>query len=132
MLAGHTLSEQGECQHSSGSVCPFQQLNTLAVPKYVGLFADLALFAFGLFLFVKKQPEEKAQAKAKQAMNRLQGDEAKIADLLMQGNGMSYQHELVEKTGFSKVKITRLLDKLEAQGLIERRRRGMTNLVVMK
>ena len=32
----------------------------------------------------------------------------------------------------SKVKITRILDKLEASGLVERKRRGMTNVVMAK
>ena len=40
--------------------------------------------------------------------------------------------KLMGKTDFSKVKVTRLLDKLEAKNLIERRRRGMTNAVVLK
>ena len=43
-----------------------------------------------------------------------------------------FQSELVEKTGHTKVKMTRILDKLEAKGLIERRRKGMTNLVFLK
>ena len=35
-------------------------------------------------------------------------------------------------TGFGKVKITRVIDRLEGKNLIERRRRGMTNVVVFK
>jgi len=42
------------------------------------------------------------------------------------------ESDLVEKSGLSKVRITRILDKLEARGVLERRRRGMTNAVVLK
>jgi uncharacterized membrane protein len=38
----------------------------------------------------------------------------------------------MEKLGVGKVGITRLLDKLEAKQLIERKRRGMNNVVVLR
>jgi uncharacterized membrane protein len=43
-----------------------------------------------------------------------------------------FQSDLVEGTGMQKVKITRLLDRLEGLKLIERKRRGMTNVVILK
>ena len=43
-----------------------------------------------------------------------------------------YQSELIALTGLSKVKITRILDKLEQQQIIERKRRGMTNRITLK
>ncbi|RLE76927.1 MAG: transcriptional regulator, partial [Thermoprotei archaeon] len=35
-------------------------------------------------------------------------------------------------TGFSKAKVSRILDKLEAMGLVERKRRGMSNIVLLR
>ena len=46
-------------------------------------------------------------------------------------NGTIFQSDLVEKSDFSKVKVSRILDKLEGRQLIERKRRGMTNVVVL-
>ncbi len=132
LFVGHELGPQSECIHATTAVCPYEQLNKLAVPKYLGLFADIALFLFGLFLFLKKTPEEKALRKAKTAAKQLGGDESRAFDLIAQANGMIFQNELVEKMGVSKVKITRVLDKLEAKGLVERRRRGMTNVIILK
>lgn len=132
LLAGHEVGPSGECTHPQNEVCPFAQLNELAVPKYGGLFLDIILFAFGLFLFLKKTPEEKAAKKAKGAAQKLGGDEAKAFDIITQSEGMIFQNELAEKLGVSKVKATRILDRLEAKGLVERRRRGMTNIVVLK
>ena len=43
-----------------------------------------------------------------------------------------FQSALMEKIDIGKVKMTRLLDKLEAKQFIERKRRGMNNIVVLK
>ena len=43
-----------------------------------------------------------------------------------------FQADLIEKTGFGKAKMTRILDRLEGKGFVERKRRGMTNVVVIR
>ena len=43
-----------------------------------------------------------------------------------------FQADLIDKSGLGKVKISRILDRLEGKGLIERKRRGMNNIVVFK
>ena len=43
-----------------------------------------------------------------------------------------FQADLVDKCGFGKVKVTRILDGLENKGLVERKRRGMSNIVILK
>lgn len=43
----------------------------------------------------------------------------------------TYQKDLPELTGFSKAKVSRLLDKLEHKGLVQRVSHGMTNRVVL-
>ncbi len=61
-------------------------------------------------------------------------DEEKAVYSLLKGEGGSlYQSQIMEKTGFSKAKVTRILDKLEHDDrILERKRRGMTNIVVLK
>jgi len=39
---------------------------------------------------------------------------------------------LMEELDVGKVKMTRMMDKLEAKQIIERKRRGMNNIVVLK
>jgi uncharacterized membrane protein len=46
--------------------------------------------------------------------------------------GIVHQSELVEKTGLPKSNVSRALYGLESRGLIERRRRGMGNVVLLK
>ncbi len=59
-------------------------------------------------------------------------EEQQILSVLVESKGQSYQSDLVIKTGLTKVQITRILDRLEGKGIIERRRRGMTNVVLLK
>lgn len=59
-------------------------------------------------------------------------DERKIYQLIMEENGVIFQGQLVEKSGFPKGKVSLILDRLQARGLIERKRHGMNNVVVLK
>ena len=43
-----------------------------------------------------------------------------------------FQSSLVNETKLSKVKVTRILDRLEGKSLIERKRRGMSNVIILK
>ena len=61
----------------------------------------------------------------------LREDELKVY-MLIKDEGLIYQNEIVKKTGFSKAKVSRILDKLEAIGIVERKRRGMSNIVILR
>ena len=62
----------------------------------------------------------------------LDRNEKKVIEILQNENGAIFQKTLMEKLDIGKVGITRLLDKLEAKQIIERKRRGMNNIVVLK
>ncbi|MBS3091453.1 hypothetical protein J4217_03345 [Candidatus Pacearchaeota archaeon] len=51
---------------------------------------------------------------------------------IVRESGTIFQADLIEKTGYGKAKVSRILDRLENRNLIERKRRGMTNVVVLK
>jgi len=125
------IGPKGECVHE-GTICPYEQLNRLSVPKYIGGFLLIAIFSFGLYLFFKKKPEEIKVSNARKIVKNLGGDELKVYDTIFGSSGMMFQNEIVDKLQFSKVKVTRILDRLEMKGLIERKRRGMTNIIVLK
>lgn len=65
-------------------------------------------------------------------MKTLKGDEKIIYELIFAEDGIIYQSELVNKTNFPKAKVTRCLDALENKGLVERKRKGMGNIVLLK
>jgi len=43
-----------------------------------------------------------------------------------------YQSNIIERFNFPKTKVTRVLDKLEQSDLIERKRRGMSNIIFLR
>ena len=65
------------------------------------------------------------------ALRLLDGDKRKIFNEIREGKGEILQSDLHAVTGFSKAKITRILDYLELKGLIVRKSYGMTNKVII-
>ncbi len=57
--------------------------------------------------------------------------EKKVYELLVQKDGSMYQSDIMKETGLTKVQLTRILDRMEGKKLIERQRRGMTNIVIL-
>jgi uncharacterized membrane protein len=79
-------------------------------------------------IVVKKIKEKKK----KLDLAGLDKNEKEVIEILQEENGAIFQSSLMERLGIGKVGMTRLLDKLEAKQLIERKRRGMNNIVVLK
>ena len=59
-------------------------------------------------------------------------DEKRIVGIIIDADGTIFQSQLVEKSGYSKSKVSLILDRLEAKRILERKRRGMSNVIVMK
>jgi uncharacterized membrane protein len=78
------------------------------------------------------EPKKITVENYRKVLSGLNADERVILEKVIEAQGTLFQSEVVDKTGFTKVKVTRILDGLEGRGLIERRRRGMTNVVVLK
>lgn len=68
---------------------------------------------------------------ARFALCLLDGDKRKVFSELVEAGGEILQSELPLRAGFSKAKITRILDSLEGKGLVIRKRYGMTNKVLI-
>ncbi|MBM3200728.1 MarR family transcriptional regulator [Candidatus Woesearchaeota archaeon] len=109
------------------------------------------VFAIGLYLIffgkeekivervitkVKKVGAVEQKKVTKEAYHKiiagLSQDEKTVFEKVIESEGSIFQSDLVDKTSFPKVKVTRVLDRLEGKGLIERKRRGMTNVVILK
>lgn len=130
------LAEIGmsQCVHVTNAACSIT--GHIPLESYVGIISIIVLAGFGAFLMFKVQKSEKLDKemlrKIKENEKRLGGDEKSVYQVIADSSGALFQSEVVEKSGFGKVKVTRILDKLEAKGLIERRRRGMTNMILLK
>ncbi len=121
------------CSH--GSSCTMYQ--TISVQTWISLSIIAIIVVIGIVIMFTK-PKEKIivktlkQKKKKLNLNGLDKNEKKLIEILQNENGAIFQSTLMEKMEIGKVGITRLLDKLEAKQLVERKRRGMNNIVVLK
>jgi len=122
------------CNHPEGEVCPMT--TDLPLQSYVGFSLDFVIGAFGVFLVYKSRQAQRFQSEKKhdleKTLKELDEEEKKVYELISASDGVVFQSDIVEKTGFPKVKVTRLLDRMEHRGLVERRRRGMSNIVLIK
>jgi uncharacterized membrane protein len=116
------------------SQCPAHSSNTswlLTIAIAVGA-VTLGIGAYLSFVAgTRKQIEGKTEFKHVDTSS-LDEDEKTVYGILKQSDGSVYQSDIVKQTEFSKVKTTRILDKLESRGIIDRKRRGMTNIIVLK
>lgn len=115
------------CGIDMGEECPHDK--GVPLQTYLGYTLMIILVLIGLFMIFNKKREIKKEFKEPKNLDR---EEKKIFNLIKENSGTIFQSELIEKTEFSKVKISRILDRLEGKGVIERRRRGMTNVVILK
>ena len=130
------------CSH--GPTCPMY--GEIKSQTYISVAIIGFVLIIGLVLIFSKENEKIVVKKVKpytdaelkpkkfnrESMKNLEDDEKEIMNLLFENQGSMYQSAIAEKTDMNKVKVTRILDGLEAQGLVERKRRGMTNIVILK
>ncbi len=115
--------------------CPAHDSNTswLLLAGFGIAFLVLVSGCYMLFAPPKMQTESTKKEKREDLdFSSFSEEEKKIYELLQLNQGSMYQSDLIKETGLTKVKMSRLLDKLEGKGFIDRKRRGMTNIVVLK
>lgn len=123
------------CSH--GPTCEMN--DTLRMQTGISISLVVLVLIIGFVIMFSKPTErvivQKVKVKEKKKKLDLSGldkNEKEVVFILRSENGTIFQADLMEKLEIGKVGITRLLDKLEAKGLIERKRRGMNNVVVLK
>ena len=134
------ISLTNSCSHEE--TCPMQV--TLKNQKIISYSLMGLLLLVGLFItfFMKEGSREELKLYKKeiklspeeigQKIEDLEPEEKTLMQILLREEGSVYQSDLIKETSLSKVKISRLLDRLEGKGLIERKRRGMTNIIILR
>jgi uncharacterized membrane protein len=124
----------------TGSCMTYETCPHIAIlnQAYVGYGLSAIIFAIGLFMAVfgekpaKEANESEKKKKWEETLKTLTGDEKTVYEKIAASGGVVFQSDLVEQSGFAKAKISRILDRLEANGMVERKRRGMANAIVLK
>ncbi|MBN2459739.1 MarR family transcriptional regulator [Candidatus Woesearchaeota archaeon] len=137
------------CSH--GASCPMWGTISFHTNVSIGIMVFVIVAGLYLIFFVKDEKERVVETKVlkqvikeqikpkevtkdnyKNVMKSLSSDEKLILEKIIEAEGTIFQSDLVEKAGLTKVKVTRVLDKLEGKAIVERKRRGMTNVVILK
>lgn len=135
LIFNFSLKSISEMSCSHGPECAMY--GTMNAQLWISLSIVLIIFMIGIVIMLTK-PKEKIvvktihEKKKKLNLDGLNKNEKEVVEILQKENGAIFQKTLMEKLEIGKVGITRLLDKLEAKQLIERKRRGMNNIVVLK
>lgn len=127
------------CSH--GASCPmwgtinFQTNVSIAIMAFIMLIGVFLVF-FGedekVIVKIRRMKETKPKKDYKKTLSTLLLDDRKIFESIINSKGNLMQSTLVRTSGFGKVKVTRILNRLESRGLIERKRKGMSNVVILK
>lgn len=119
-----------------GNSCPMY--DTINQQTYLSLAIVGVLVILALFLMFTKPKEKivvktiKEKAKIKEYnLSDLNKEEKSVFNLVKESKAI-FQAELIEKVGLGKAKVTRILDRLEGNQLVERKRRGLNNVVILK
>ena len=110
--------------------CPAHQDNAswLIVSAFGITFIVLAAGIYLIFIPFKVEKHESKKID----MSKLNEEEKQVYNLLKTKDGSMYQSDLTKELEISKVKLTRILDKMEGKHVLERKRRGMTNIVILR
>src|SRR3989338_7525304 len=139
-LFNSTLIEsvRNSCFIQHGDVKSCEMYDSVNYQTYLALGIVGVLVIFSLFLIFSKPSEKIVVKKIKEKriekkvdLSSFRKEEKQVYNLVKENNAI-FQADLIEKTGFSKARMTRIVDKLEGSGLVERKRRGLTNVVVIK
>jgi len=125
------------CEHGKECV----MYDTITLQTNLSLAIAGLILVIGLFLIFSKENEKivekivvrKVKEKKKKIdVSGLDSVEKDVVKILERENGAFFQKSLMDELGVGKVKMTRMMDKLEAKQIIERKRRGMNNIIVLK
>ena len=120
------------CTH--GETCPMW--GTIRFQTNVSIAIMIFVAAIGAYLVFFSREDAIPFRKLslgdyKDVLSTLDVDEKKVLTGIIENKGSMSQSSIVGSTKYNKVKVSRILDSLEGKKLIERRRRGMGNVIVL-
>ncbi len=113
-----------QTQISSGDACGC----AIPIPLFIPFIASIGLFIGTLIYYLFSPKLERPKIDKKTILKFLSGDEKKVFEQLLEKKSIT-QASLTNKTNLSKVKVFRVLKKLENKGLVSKSSHGKTNLI---
>lgn len=114
-----------QIQISQGNACGC----FIPLPIFIPFVASIGLF-IGTIIYYLFHPEIEGEGiPIEVLLNCFEGDERSVVKKILDNNGEVLQSKIVKDTNLSKVKVHRILKKLEGKGFIEKSSHGNTNKV---
>ena len=111
---------------STGNVCGC----TIPLPLFIPFIASLGLFIGTLMYHLLVPVKEPINKKAVLAL--LNDEERKLIEALIHHKGSTSQANLVRITGIPKIRVSRMLKRLEQKKIIKKRPYGKTNMIELE
>lgn len=103
----------------------YEQVSISEIPIVPVLLILLAIMAVTYFMFLRKP-------NMKDVLTILTVNERKLMEILLKENKDVDQRKLIKDLDFSKPKVSRIIKDLSERGLIEKTRKGRTNIIRLK
>lgn len=97
---------------------------------FLMLMTAIGTYSF-VYLYRDLSKLEDRSKKQKLAVKILEGDELRLYNIILKKKEC-LQKDLVYESGYPKAKVTRLLEKLDRKGLVDRKPHGNTNKIYVK
>jgi len=127
---------KNSCYLQHGYTANCEMFDSINSQTYLALAISGVIFIIAIVLIFTKPKEKIIVKKVKEPLQLTEVDlssfnseEKKVFNMIRE-QGAMFQADLVDKSGLHKSRITRIIDRLEGKGLVERKRRGLTNIVV--
>lgn len=119
----------GDASQCGMASCPYQERNAIGYLVWVVGLLVAGLAGAGIYLLTSG---ERIITEKTYDISKLTDEERQAFLAIRESEGGIYQSTLAKQLDISKVRMTRILDTLERNDLVERKRRGMTNLIVVR
>ena len=101
--------------------------------KIISALELLIAFLIGIGFYLSLTKAEKIIEQKEYDLTKLNSEEKKVFLFIKENKDKGiYQSNIVEHFNFPKSKVSRILDRLEQTEIIERKRRGMTNIIFLR
>jgi uncharacterized membrane protein len=95
----------------------------------LGLFVGLITYYILSVNFIKEKKD--IEKNVLKVLDLLEKDERKVIKHFIENQGETTQSSISKSLDFDKVKNSRIISKLEAKGIIEKEKQGMTNKLIL-
>jgi len=121
------VSDAIENNNACGCVIPIPYM--ILILSSLGIFVGSAAYYFTVSKYMRQGRRKNKNIEC--TLNFLEPKERKIIKLLLENKQGIRQSEIEKITGINKVKVHRILNKLQANGIIEKQSNGRINKIIL-